>query len=591
MVKVGPIEVSVVPHKGDFAEHSEIIRHPCALYDATVRPVPTYETPITNTTYKRNDARKLERYIEVDHEAHYHIDLMLNNGFDFEDADSVIFDIWVDGERLDGVLAHKADYEDNEDPGINSWTDCYEGPRRGSDDNLVLHWIRCKSSLTCPVSMLTQRVVNKSSSQSQEKGKPRTGTIKVEVRRFKTQGTSQRPKTVPKPGVPGKKAKLSMQYDQQRVPDSAGRHYDGTYVGKRLASFIFKYGTKETLQQLGVVQISSVDTRRVSTDPLALGPSNTQRYPRSRTESDRIVSPTITQGVDALAAENNEETESTSPAYQLRLRKARAGKRRATTRDPPSPTPLLSPAVDVEVEDDISAVAGILDDDFQEIENSVDNSNLSQEGLRIQPGAAPYSEAPIGREQDNGETQPITSDRPLSNTTRKRQAQSVSVDEDRKVRFKREDDQEDRAKKPRFDDEKLLDLKKQLILRKIRSLKNDLHPAPVDDAFLAGERTLRLNVLEKIRREYKAFMQDCDDDEDDEDDEDRELRKGRQDYISKQLVELSDEIIGGETELWKTESGERNVRRLKREFTSLVADLGGSANGTGFEVIALSDDD
>ena len=81
------------------------------------------------------------------------------------------------------------------------------------------------------------------------------GMIKVLVRGFNIEGKGKHPKTATNHRRSKSSATL---YDEQSVA-KAGTHFHGKHTGRPLATFIFKYGSREYLQSLGVLAEDSSD--------------------------------------------------------------------------------------------------------------------------------------------------------------------------------------------------------------------------------------------------------------------------------------------------------------------------------------------
>ena len=109
MVAFGKFEVAVVPDTGDFEEYPTIREvSPCAWYKATVDPFPVHAPPPESAEApEAGQCNTIVNFIEVEHDAYYQFDLIVHEDFKFEGCNSVIFDVYVDGQKLEGIIADK----------------------------------------------------------------------------------------------------------------------------------------------------------------------------------------------------------------------------------------------------------------------------------------------------------------------------------------------------------------------------------------------------------------------------------------------------------------------------------------------------
>ena len=144
MVALGLVEVGIVPDEGDFEEYRKLTGdHHCGWYKATVNPFRVFPHP------DGDSPKRLVKYIEVTEEAYYQFDLVLNNGFDFGDCDALIYELFVDGKRKEGIVADPKTYEDDNDVGPRRWAACFGGVRTGTDNSLKINRLRCKLCKLC----------------------------------------------------------------------------------------------------------------------------------------------------------------------------------------------------------------------------------------------------------------------------------------------------------------------------------------------------------------------------------------------------------------------------------------------------------
>lgn len=139
MVALGLVEVAIVPDEGDFEEYAKLADdHNCGWYNATVNPFPVYDHP------NGDGHNKVVKYMEVEEGAYYQFDLVVKSGYNFDRCDALIFELYVDGKRKEGIVADQETYDDDNEVGRGRWAACFGGVRTGADDSLMIHRLKCK---------------------------------------------------------------------------------------------------------------------------------------------------------------------------------------------------------------------------------------------------------------------------------------------------------------------------------------------------------------------------------------------------------------------------------------------------------------
>lgn len=64
-----------------------------------------------------DNPNKVVKYIEVTEAAYYPFDLVLNCGYEFKRCDALIYELYVDGRRIEGVIADREAYDDGNEVG------------------------------------------------------------------------------------------------------------------------------------------------------------------------------------------------------------------------------------------------------------------------------------------------------------------------------------------------------------------------------------------------------------------------------------------------------------------------------------------
>lgn len=129
MVALGLVEVAILPddNRGE--------------YDDTIDPFPVHDRP-----WGDDGPRTVKQYIEVTEGERFQFYLALNRGFNFDDCNALIYELYVNGDRKEGSFVDQDTYDrDDEEVGRGRWAACFAGARTDEDDALGMHRLKCKS--------------------------------------------------------------------------------------------------------------------------------------------------------------------------------------------------------------------------------------------------------------------------------------------------------------------------------------------------------------------------------------------------------------------------------------------------------------